>query len=184
MIKAIFLDIDGTMVSFQTHHIPEDTKQALREAKSKGVRIFVATGRHCTDIKDPGDLEFDGYITLNGAYCFIGKQVIFKKCIPPEDLSAFIRYGAETEPVPCFFVEADRVSANRVNEYVAQMMKLVQFEPRPIVSAHEFLNREVFQLTAFFPIEREPEIMKNLPGCTATRWYPTFADIVAHGVDK
>ncbi|MDR0394440.1 MAG: HAD hydrolase family protein, partial [Tannerella sp.] len=39
-------------------------------------------------------------------------------------------------------------------------------------------------LTAFFPIEREPEIMKNLPGCTATRWYPTFADIVAHGVDK
>jgi Cof subfamily protein (haloacid dehalogenase superfamily) len=184
MIKAVFLDIDGTMVSFQTHHIPENTKQALREAKSKGVKIFVATGRHYTDITDPGDLEFDGYITLNGAYCFIGERVVFKKYIPPEDLSAFIRYETETESVPCFFVEADRVSANRVNEYVTQMMKLVQFEPRPIVPTHEFLNKEVFQLTAFFPIEREPEIMKNLPGCVTTRWYPTFADIVARGVDK
>jgi Cof subfamily protein (haloacid dehalogenase superfamily) len=184
MIKAIFLDIDGTMVSFQTHRMPEDTKQALREAKRKGVRIFVATGRHRTDITDPGDLEFDGYITLNGAYCFIGKRVIFKRPVPSEDLSAFIRYGAEVEPVPCFFVEADRVSANMVNEYVTQMMQLVHFDPRPIVPAHEFLNSEVFQLTAFFPLEREPEIMRRLPGCTATRWYPTFTDIVVRGVDK
>jgi Cof subfamily protein (haloacid dehalogenase superfamily) len=64
------------------------------------------------------------------------------------------------------------------------MMKLVKFEPRPIVPAREFLNKEIFQLTAFFPIEQEEEIMKYLPDCVATRWYPTFADVVARGVDK
>jgi Cof subfamily protein (haloacid dehalogenase superfamily) len=184
MIKAIFLDIDGTMVSFHTHRVPENTKQALCEAKSKGLKIFVATGRHRSDINNLEDLEFDGYITLNGGYCFIGQQVVFKKHIPHEDVAAFIRYGEEIEPIPCFFVEADRVSANMKDEYMANMMKLVKFEPRPIVPAREFLNKEIFQLTAFFPIEREPEIMKYLPGCIATRWYPTFADVVVRGVDK
>jgi Cof subfamily protein (haloacid dehalogenase superfamily) len=184
MIKAIFLDIDGTMVSFNTHCVPENTRNVLRDARKKGVKIFVATGRHRSDINNLGDLEFDGYITLNGGYCFVGDLVIFKKSVPPGDVEAFIRYGEEVEHVPCFFVEAERVSADMENEQMMEMMKLVKFEPRPIVPARAFLNKEIFQLTAFFPVEREAEIMKCLPGCTATRWYPTFSDIVARGVDK
>lgn len=34
-IKALFFDIDGTLVSFQTHRIPQSTVQALEEAKRK-----------------------------------------------------------------------------------------------------------------------------------------------------
>ncbi|MDR2774009.1 MAG: Cof-type HAD-IIB family hydrolase [Tannerella sp.] len=184
MIKAIFLDIDGTMVSFDTHRVPENTGKVLRDVRKKGVKVFVATGRHRSDINNLGDLEFDGYITLNGGYCFVGDKVIFKKPIPPGDVEAFIRYGEEVTHVPCFFVEAERVSADMEDEHVAAMMKLVKFEPRPIVPAREFINKEIFQMTAFFPVEREAEIMKHLPGCTATRWYPTFTDIVARGVDK
>ncbi|MDR1221375.1 MAG: Cof-type HAD-IIB family hydrolase [Tannerella sp.] len=184
MIKAVFLDIDGTMVSFKTHRVPENIKQALREAGSKGVKLFVATGRHRTDINNLDDLEFDGYITLNGGYCFAGDRVIFKKSIPREDVAAFVRYEEEVEPVPCFFVEADCVSANRTDKQTERMMELVHFTPRMIVPSREFLHREIFQMTAFFPVEREDEIMKRLPGCTAARWYPTFADIVARGVDK
>jgi Cof subfamily protein (haloacid dehalogenase superfamily) len=184
MIKAIFLDIDGTMVSFNSHCVPENTRKVLRDARKRGVKVFVATGRHRSDINNLGDLEFDGYITLNGGFCFVGDIVIFKKPVPSEDVEAFIRYGEEVEHVPCFFVEAERVSADMENEYVTAMMKLVKFEPRPIVPAREFINKEIFQMTAFFPVEREAEIMKLLPGCTATRWYPTFTDIVARGVDK
>lgn len=184
MIKAIFLDIDGTMVSFNTHRVPDNTKKALREAREKGVKIFVATGRHSSDINNLDNLEFDGYITLNGAYCRVGHEVVFKKNIPHEDVAAFVRYEEEVEPIPCFFVEAGCVSANREDELVSQMMKLVEFTPRPIIPSREFLHKEIFQLTAFFPIEREDEIMKFLPGCAATRWYPTFTDIVARGVDK
>ena len=34
MIKALFFDIDGTLVSFKTHTIPDSTIQALTAAKS------------------------------------------------------------------------------------------------------------------------------------------------------
>lgn len=45
MIKALFLDIDGTLVSFRTHQIPSSAIEALTKAKDKGVRIYISTGR-------------------------------------------------------------------------------------------------------------------------------------------
>ena len=44
MIKALFFDIDGTLVSFNTHEIPSSTLAAIAEAKAKGIKIFIATG--------------------------------------------------------------------------------------------------------------------------------------------
>ena len=45
MIKALFFDVDGTLVSFNTHKIPTSTVEALEEAKKRGVKLFIATGR-------------------------------------------------------------------------------------------------------------------------------------------
>ena len=44
MIKALFFDIDGTLVSFNTHAIPPTTIEAIAVANAKGIRIFIATG--------------------------------------------------------------------------------------------------------------------------------------------
>ena len=45
MTKALFFDIDGTLVSFETHRIPPSTIEALEAAHAKGLKIFIATGR-------------------------------------------------------------------------------------------------------------------------------------------
>ena len=45
MIKAVFLDVDGTLVSFRTHEVPRSAVGALRAAHARGVRLFIATGR-------------------------------------------------------------------------------------------------------------------------------------------
>ena len=42
---ALFFDIDGTLVSFKTHEIPQSTIQALTQAKANGSRVYIATGR-------------------------------------------------------------------------------------------------------------------------------------------
>ena len=36
-IKALFFDIDGTLVSFKSHRIPQSTVDALEQAKENGV---------------------------------------------------------------------------------------------------------------------------------------------------
>ena len=35
MVKAIFFDIDGTLVSFKTHKIPASTQEALKALRDK-----------------------------------------------------------------------------------------------------------------------------------------------------
>ena len=39
MIKAVFFDIDGTLLSFTTRKIPESTLKALHILKEKGVNV-------------------------------------------------------------------------------------------------------------------------------------------------
>ena len=41
MIKAIFFDLDGTLLSHTTRCIPQDTLQALRKLRDKGIRIYI-----------------------------------------------------------------------------------------------------------------------------------------------
>ena len=76
MVKAIFFDIDGTLVSFETHKIPASTQEALKALRDKGIKIFIATGRPQCLINNLSDLEFDGYITVNGSYCFTAATML------------------------------------------------------------------------------------------------------------
>lgn len=96
MIKAIFLDIDGTLVSFKTHQVPDSAARALKRVREQGVRLFIATGRHYTDLNNLGDLEFDGYITLNGQYCYDRRGVIHKQHIPMQNLLLLSKIGCNS----------------------------------------------------------------------------------------
>ena len=44
-IKAAFFDIDGTLLLFDNHGMPDSTVQALHALQESGVKIFIATGR-------------------------------------------------------------------------------------------------------------------------------------------
>ena len=55
MVKAIFFDIDGTLVSFKTHEVPRSTIDALDILRKKGIKVFIATGRHYSSINNLGD---------------------------------------------------------------------------------------------------------------------------------
>ena len=113
MIKAVFFDIDGTLVSFKTHVVPKSTLHAIELLKKKGIKVFIATGRHRRSINNLGDLEFDGYVTLNGGYVFAGKDdVIYKHSIPDKDIEALVRYQEKEGEFPCAFVQEDEIFMN------------------------------------------------------------------------
>ena len=52
MAKAIFLDIDGTLLSFETHSVPCSTIKVLKEAGSLGYKIIIPTGRASKNIQE------------------------------------------------------------------------------------------------------------------------------------
>ena len=67
MIRALFLDVDGTLISFRTHEVPASAVEALRRAHGmRGVRLFIATGRAVTDLEPLAPIPYEGVVALNG----------------------------------------------------------------------------------------------------------------------
>lgn len=185
MIKAVFFDIDGTLVSFKTHEVPQSTIEALDLLRKKGIKVFIATGRHYTSINNLGDLKFDGYVTLNGGYCFAGAdKVIYKHSIPDRDIEALIRYMETEESFPCAFVQEKEIFMNYKDETVEEIFNMLNFPEPPIRPMDEIRGKTAYQLVSFFTAEQEKKIMTILSNCESTRWNPLFTDVVPAGSSK
>lgn len=189
MIKALFFDIDGTLVSFKTHHVPSSTIEALEAAKAKGIHIFISTGRPKAIINNLGELEernlIDGYVSMNGAYCFVGDTIIDSHHIPHESAVAIGRY-VEKRQAACVFVSANDVCV--FNE--SPLMRSIFYDylhvdkMRKVDSIEEATKVDIYQATPFITPQQEDILIGQIAGCTGDRWHPTFTDITATGCDK
>lgn len=189
MIKALFFDIDGTLVSFATHQIPASAIEALAAAKAKGIQIFISTGRPGVIINNLSALQernlIDGYITMNGGYCFVGKEVIYKSAIPDTDVRTLMTY-CTTRNIPCIVVGEHDICVCQPNELVEKIFHdFLKVDTIPVKTPREALQaKEIFQLTPFITPEEEKEILPSIPNCEIGRWYPAFADVTAKGNTK
>lgn len=190
MIKALFFDIDGTLVSFKTHEVPAGTIEALAAAKAKGLQIFISTGRPRVIINNLTALQernlIDGYITMNGAYCFVGSEVIYKSALPPQEAKALMDFCVDRN-IPCIVVGERDFCACQPNELVKQIFQdyLKAIDVIEIKSPEEAISgKEIFQMTPFITEEEEREILPSIPNCEVGRWYPAFADVTAKGNTK
>ena len=52
MIKAVFFDVDGTLVSHKSKSIPDSAKRALMTLRKNGIKVFLSTGRHIHELKN------------------------------------------------------------------------------------------------------------------------------------
>lgn len=188
MTKALFFDIDGTLVSFETHQILPSTIEALEAAHAKGIKIFIATGRPKAIINNLSELQnrnlIDGYITMNGAYCFVGEEVIYKSAIPQEEVKAMAAF-CEKKGLPCIFVEEHHISVCQPNDVVKQIFyDFLHVNIIPTVSFEEATEKEIIQMTPFITEEEEKEVLPSIPTCEVGRWYHAFADVTAKGDTK
>ncbi len=185
MIRAVFFDIDGTLVSFQTHQVPASTVKAIHTLRAKGIKVFIATGRHLSSIDNLGDLEFDGYVTLNGSYCYAGcETVIYKHPIPASDIQNLMLH-LKKEPFPCVLVSEKRLIMNYQNETTRQLFALLNFQHPTLEVFQESCQEEIYQLIAFInKPDKNEYIRKFMPHCEATSWHPSFADVVPQGSSK
>ena len=184
---ALFFDIDGTLVSFKTHEIPPSTICALTQAKANGHKVFISTGRPPLIITNLGAIEhlIDGYVTINGALCFVGDEVISCKDIPKEDVLTVVNDAQEKNYGLIVVGEKDvavldpKGEVDRVFRGEIAVENLNQAKPLDVV-----LGQRILQLTPFFSEEYERELMRRIPSCTSGRWHPAFTDVTAKGADK
>ena len=186
-IKALFFDIDGTLVSFQTHRIPQSTVDALEQAKRNGVKVYISTGRPKMIITNLGQIEhlIDGYITTNGARCFVGNHTVCQHPILPSDVEKVVN-AADRDGYPVIVVGESHLAIHHITPIVEEIfvkglgVDSLDFQ----TDIADLADEDVLQLTPFCSEEQERLLMPTLENCTSGRWHPAFTDITAGDADK
>ena len=187
MIKALFFDIDGTLVSFNTHKVAQSTIEGLNIAKERGIKIFISTGRPLSFINNLEDIEhlIDGYITTNGSYNFMGKSVISMHSIPKEEVLTLVDYLNKHE-YPAILVGTDNTAVINhkpiVDRIVIDTLNITNIDFS--ITAETVLQQDILQITPFITQEQQDIIMPQIPHCASERWHPEFIDTVNKQASK
>ena len=93
MKKIIFLDLDGTLWTFE--QIPSSALEAIELARKNGHKIYINTGRtRCEVPQFLLDLNFDGYCFGAGSEIIIDNKQVFFKPLEKRD-TKFIQHIAK-----------------------------------------------------------------------------------------
>lgn len=179
MIKAIFFDIDGTLLSHTCCHVPPSALKALKLLRETGVKTFIASGRHAEELKslplDTGD--FEGFVTLNGQYCYNHEGVIFDLPIHRGDLEAMLE-DLKHNRYPCIFVEADRMYINYNDDYVQMVQQTISSPLPDIGDPNRARDHAIYQLIPYVAKEMEDHILSLMPHSLPARWHELAIDII------
>jgi len=183
MIKAIFFDVDGTLVSHAKKEVCQSARAAIEKLKSKGIKCIICTGRHVLELDElpVHDMEFDAYITLVGQLSLNKDRRPFAAFpFSDEDAMRFVKLFNEKR-YPMQLVEEEGMYINFINQRVAEVQAEISTSLPPL---GEFSGNKFYQVVTYVDPEEEAEIKDLLEGCYVTRWNKRAIDILPGGGGK
>ena len=185
MIRALFLDVDGTLISFRTHEVPPSAIEALRRAHASGVRLFIATGRAVTDLELLREVPYDGVVALNGSECVLRDgTVVSRHRIPRGEFERALELS-DAWDFPVGLELNDGIFVNRVTPAVEELARMIAHPVPEAVDLRRLFDRgDCCQMCFYCDTRLEQRVMAELPLLAASRWCPTFADVNLRGIDK
>lgn len=182
MIRAIFFDIDGTLLSSRCHSMLPSTAEAITALRRNGVRCFISSGRPMVLIPS-FPVGFDGYITVNGGFCFVGDKVVLRNPINADDCRRWLLYVEENDLTTMCFTE-HKMYINRIDKPTLALREQLGFDMPPIAPLSEMAEEDVFQFIAMQPADKDAAALEALSHCRMPRWHPVFTDLIPDDSSK
>ena len=94
MSKIVFLDVDGTLIDYETK-LPDSAKKAVDQARAHGHKVYICTGCSKDEILQRNLCELDGMILGNGTYVEDHNHVIMHQAMPLEEVKKVVHWCQE-----------------------------------------------------------------------------------------
>ena len=177
-IKAVFFDIDGTLLSHTLGAIPQSTIDAIKKLQEKGIKVVISTGRDINEIKKlPLDgIDFDAYLTLNGNICLDKDEKMFAgNPISDQEIDVLVNIF-KAGRIPFVLVGESKRYINYVDDTVIK----TQFATHgTIPDIGEYHGEKIYQCIAFVDGATRQKLDSILDQCVITSWNETGIDIIA-----
>ena len=176
MIKAIFFDIDGTILN-GNKGIPNSTLLALDKLREKDIKTIICTGRGYSETKPLNLKDFDDYILLNGQICYDNKDnIVYKK--PIKDKEKLIELF-NSKKFPFGLIDEKESYLNMIDDYVIHVHDSINLT---LPEVKEYDGKDLYQALAYGKVK--DYIEKELPDFMATSWHFDGVDIVPKNSGK
>lgn len=172
------MDVDGTLLSHRTHCVPESTSRSLKLLWQKGIKVFVCTGRHLPELRKLplGDVEFDGFVTLNGQLvldregnCLFGNPL-------PEPVRREIAAMFTGHELPMLLMEERRNYVNYIDELVEYVQEKIS-SPLPQIGCYD--GAPIYQASIYLRQEQLAPLRARLPeDAKMVRWNSSGVDVI------
>ena len=176
-IKAIFFDVDGTLLSHSQNDVPDSTRRALEALRARGIKTMVATGRHMAEFSllPVSDIPFDGYLTLNGNLLLDANRHAYAGTPIDRGEMEVLAHIFQAKRIPFVLIGENGRYINYVNDTVVR----TQAETKGTVpELGSYDGETVYQILAFVPEHQKRLLDDLLDECAVTSWNDTGIDII------
>lgn len=176
MIKAVFFDIDNTLLSHTLGKVPDSSRLALEALRARGIKLFTATGRHPIELQDLplGGLSFDAQVLVNGSLVLDSQgRIIHSKALPPEAMTILAEDFAAKE-LSLMFVEKERMYINKRSPELIEAQAAIS---TPVPPAEDYRGAPVYQAVIYGSRAIGELYRQKLPTCSLTCWHTGAFDI-------
>ncbi|WP_249641498.1 MULTISPECIES: Cof-type HAD-IIB family hydrolase [unclassified Enterococcus] len=204
MIKAVFFDIDGTLLN-KNSKVLESTKKAIREMQSQGILVGLATGRSPIYVQElMENLTLDVAVTYNGQYVISRDRVISAKPFSKQPILHLAEFASANRREMTFGTASEMVGsrliafggsniARLLHNYVPSsfskglktgFQKVVRSIKTKDYQDNPVLREAIYQVTMVATRGEQSRFEKEFPECTFTRSNSYSVDIIPKGGSK
>ncbi len=188
-IRAVFFDIDGTLVGYRDHRINPKDMESLHLLREKGIKLFIATGRDLLIPIESKVVEsvlplMDGIVNSNGQRCYLtdGTEISFHP-LDEEDFVS-LRRCCEENHISILYYIGHKSYITELTDHVLAFSEHVGTEVSPVRTISDDLKCPQ-KICIYASPEDEERLLKPLMHRTlSARNTEHLIDIIPEGIGK
>lgn len=204
-IKAVFFDIDGTLLN-DRKNVQKSTIKAIRNLKDQGILVGLATGRGPSFVQPfLENLGLDFAVTYNGQYIYSRSEIIYTNQLSKTTVYRLIRYaGARRREISLGTASGllgsgiIGLGTSRLGQIVSSLVPIKwakaiersfkhfirRIKPQNIDSLMVILREPIYQVVLVATEGESERIQKQFPRVKLTRSSPYSMDVISEGQSK
>ena len=177
MIKILFFDIDGTLLELGKKEMHQELVDALNLVKKKGIKIILATGRPPFAVPTFHGIEFDGFLTFNGSYCFTNHELIHKNPMDKKDIQTLVENAKRLDKAVTL-AGINKMGCNFDDEVLEEYFAIANQHTHVLDEFNEFMDEEIYQMMVATTEDQDKLILENTTTLKVARWWDRATDII------